>query len=103
MSDGNGSTTRNRSLWPLAIGLATFLLHALIAWRFPLPGIFRKYALAAEQLLAGELPQERLMDFSPLYFHLSLAAERLLPQPEPSAVGVRKEKRIYNRGQNGSQ
>ncbi len=67
---------------PLLIGLATFALHSLIAWRHPLPGAFRKYGLAAEQYLAGELPTERLIDFSAFYFHLSVMAERLLPWPE---------------------
>ncbi len=68
--------------WPLLIGLATFALHSFLAWRYPLPGVFRKYGLAAEQYLAGELPAERLIDFSAFYFHLSVAAERLLPWPE---------------------
>lgn len=75
--------------WSLAaIGLATFTLHALIAWRFPLPGTFRKYGLAAQQLASGELPPERLVDFSPFYLYLSLAAERWLPRPEAALVGL---------------
>ncbi len=76
---GETGTTRRWSLW---IGLATLVLHSLVAWRYPLPGAFRKYSLAAEQYLAGELPAERLVDFSALYFHLSVWAERLLPAPE---------------------
>jgi len=68
--------------WLLLIAGATFLLHALIAFQAPTPGTFRKYNLAAEQFLSGELPSERLMDFSPLYLYLSLAAERVLPNPE---------------------
>ncbi len=68
--------------WLLLTAGATFLLHALIALQAPTPGTFRKYNLAAEQFLSGELPSERLMDFSPFYFYLSLAAERLLPNPE---------------------
>ncbi len=74
----SGKTRR----WPLAIGLATLALHGLIAFCYPLPGTFRKYNSAAEQYLAGELPVERLTDFSALYFHLSVWAERLLPWPE---------------------
>ncbi len=73
---------RTSDRWPLAIGLATFALHGLVAWLFPLPGAFRKYSLAAEQYLAGELPLERLVDFSAFYFDLSVLAERLLPWPE---------------------
>ncbi len=68
--------------WPLAVGLATFALHCLVTWQYPLPGAFRKYSLAAEQYLSGELALERLMDFSALYLHLSVLAERLLPAPE---------------------
>ncbi len=71
-----------RSWWPLAIGLATLALHGLVAGCYPLSGAFRKYSLAAEQYLAGELPGERLVDFSAFYFHLSVLAERLLPWPE---------------------
>ncbi len=71
---------------PLWIGLATLALHSLIAWLYPLPGAFRKYSLAAEQYLVGELADERLMDFSALYFHLSVWAERLLPAPETTLI-----------------
>ena len=56
--------------------------HGLLALWIAVPGSFRKYSRAAEQLLAGELPAERLVDFSPLYFELSLWLERLVPQPE---------------------
>ncbi len=84
MVDG-GSGIRRRRL-PLAVGFAAFVLYALLARLYPLPGSFRKYALAAEKYLAGELPAERLMDFSALYFHLSVAAERLLPNPEATLV-----------------
>ena len=72
----------SRRWWPLAIGLATLALHGLVAWLYPLGGAFRKYSLAAKQYLTGELPAERLMDFSALYFYLSVWAERLLPWPE---------------------
>jgi len=68
--------------WPVRIAVLTFLFHALVAVGFDLPAVFRKYNLAAEQYLSGELPVVRLMDFSPFYFHLSLAAERLVPEPE---------------------
>lgn len=67
--------------WAVGAGLLTFVFHALVALWLPLP-TFRKYSLAAEQYLSGELPQERLMDFSPLYFHASVLAERLFAQPE---------------------
>ena len=58
------------------------LLHGVIAFLVPLPGIFSKYSLAARQHLSGELPTERLMDFSPFYFHLAVLYERLFAHPE---------------------
>ena len=83
MSETNATGWHDRrGYWALGLGLATLLLHTILALRYPTPGAFRKYALAAEHYLSGILPTERLMDFSPFYFHLSLAAERLLPQPE---------------------
>jgi hypothetical protein len=72
---------QKRWRWAAGAGLTTFALHGLIALWLPLPS-FRKYSLAAEQYLTGALPQERLMDFSPLYFHLSVLLERLVGQPE---------------------
>jgi len=67
--------------WAVGVGLATLVLHVLIALCFPLPA-FRKYSLAAEQYLSGELPDERLVDFSPLYFHLNVLMEEMFDQPE---------------------
>lgn len=67
---------------PAGVALAVLLLHGGLAVLIPLPSYFRKYALAAEHRLSGVLPIERLMDFSPLYFRLSVLAERLLPHPE---------------------
>ncbi len=81
-----GESDARRRYLPLAVGLGSFVLHALLAWRYPLPGTFRKYSLAAEKYLAGDLPAERLMDFSALYFHLSVVMERLLPAPEAVLV-----------------
>lgn len=79
-----------RSWWPRKIWLVVgwIVFHAAIAWFFPPPGVFRKYALAAEQYLQGTLPDERLMDFSPLYFYLSVATERFFDNPETVLVGL---------------
>lgn len=70
-----------RAAGPALVAVAVLLLHGLIAIRSPSPGSFQKYNLAAAQWLAGELPTERLLDYSPLYFYLSVAGERLLPNP----------------------
>ncbi len=83
MTDKANRASEKRTLAsPWAVAAVTLLAHTVIALMTPLPGYFRKYALAAEQYLRGELPLERLVDFSPLYFHLSVAAERWLPAPE---------------------
>ncbi|MCP4660495.1 MAG: tetratricopeptide repeat protein [bacterium] len=74
--------------WPVWVALMTFLFHSLIVVGFHFPAVFRKYNLAAEQYLSGELPAGRLMDFSPFYFHLSLAAERLVARPEAVLHGL---------------
>lgn len=81
MSSRHRQTSRSRR-WVWGVGLATLIFQAAVAWTWPLPGAFRKYGLAAEQWLRGELPTERLMDFSPLYFHLSVALEHIFDRPE---------------------
>ncbi len=81
-------TAALRRRWAGLVGLATLLLHSFLAWRFPMPGAFRKYGLAAEQWIRGELPTERLMDFSPLYFHLSVLLEKTSARPESLLHGL---------------
>lgn len=66
--------------WPLAAAAAALAVHLLVAFLVDVPGVFYKYPRAAANQLAGELPQERLMDLSPLYFELNVAATRLAPQ-----------------------
>ena len=73
---------------PLFIFLAALIVHLLVAAWFPVPGIFVKYNEAAAQILSGDLPQERLLDFSPLYLWISLAAERFLPAPRLVLQGL---------------
>ncbi len=67
--------------WPLGVAVGTMLLHGLLVLWLPM-GIFRKYAVAAELRLGGELASERLLDFSPLYLAVSTLAERMLARPE---------------------
>lgn len=68
-------------LSPVGVGVATLLLHVSVAAWFHFPGAFGKYSLAARQYLSGELPSERLFDFSPFLLYLSVAAEKLFPRP----------------------
>ena len=86
LNEAPGPAPAGRRRWLLWVGLGTLALHVLIAWRYPLQGNFRKYGLAAEHYLSGELPGERPMDFSALYFHLSVLAERFLPWPETALM-----------------
>jgi len=65
---------------PLAAAAATLAVHLLVAFLVDLPGAFNKYPRAAALHLAGELPEERLMDLSPLYFELNVAVTRLAPE-----------------------
>lgn len=86
---GDDALDDGRSLrGPMVATLLTLLLHAGLAWWLPMPGLFDKYGLAARQYLAGTLPGERLMDFSPLYFHLSVLAERLVSRPDLLLQGL---------------
>lgn len=73
---------RRRLPWPLLAAAATLAVHLAVALAFPLPGIFYKYGAAADLYVAGRLPAERLIDFSPLYFHLAVLAKRLSGRPE---------------------
>lgn len=72
----------------LVTSTGTLALHALIAALGPDIGSFRKYSVAAQKYLANDLASERLADFSPLYFHLNVAAERFLPNPEAALVAL---------------
>lgn len=49
---------------------------------------FRKYILAAEQWRAGELPAERLVDFSPAYLRLARIAVGRFDDPEGVLLGL---------------
>lgn len=68
--------------------VATLAIHSLLAWWTPSAGIFAKYSAAAELLLAGDLPRERLVDFSPLYLQLAVFAERLADDPVRLLLGL---------------
>lgn len=86
-----------RAPWILA-GVV-FVLHSAIAFVSGFVPPFDKYGTAARARLAGELPLERLVDFSPLYLDLVTLLEWLVPHPSAvlrtlqtvavaSAVGV---------------
>lgn len=73
------------ALWVFA---AATLIHVVVLWVFPGTGVFAKYTLAAEQLLNGDLPTERLVDFSPLYLELCVVLQRFVPSVYPILQGL---------------
>jgi hypothetical protein len=60
---------RGRGL-PWLVGGAVLALHAALAATVPQPVHFDKYPTAARLFLAGQMPAERTLDFSPLYLGL---------------------------------
>lgn len=87
--------SRLLSGWPgpaapwLAAAALALAVHVLVAVAFDVPGAFDKYPRAAAHHLSGELPPERLLDLSPLYFELNVMAVRLAPaRPELLVHGL---------------
>ena len=61
------------------MGLVTAAIYTAVTLAFfPARLQFAKYPRAAEQYLAGTLPPERLLDFSPFYFYLHVLQGALL-------------------------
>ena len=59
---------------------AGLILLALLTWArvrlidsLPDQGYFAKYTIVADQILAGRIPRDRLLDFSPLYLWFVVA------------------------------
>ncbi|MEM6796065.1 MAG: hypothetical protein AAF725_18965, partial [Acidobacteriota bacterium] len=73
-SSSEPKVSHRAAFWMWTAAAAGFLL---LSARVPAAATFRKYSVAAERFLTGELPAERLLDFSPFYFALTLLAERL--------------------------
>jgi tetratricopeptide (TPR) repeat protein len=66
---------------PLGLGALAALLHGYLIFEY-LPGSqLYKYTFAVEKYLAGRLPEERLLDFSPLYFYLHLFVHKISTHP----------------------
>jgi len=62
------------------VALVSAVMFGLMVFRvFPADQQFVKYPLAAAQIIAGTLPRERLLDFSPLYLQVHLLQVRLFP------------------------
>lgn len=81
-----GSPSRAR-IEAAAVGLGTLLVHLWVQARWPI-GRFLKYPRAAELRLAGELPAERLTDFSPLYLELCTLLARVFDDPQAWLGGL---------------
>lgn len=67
-----------------ALGLFVFCLalHAALIFTVLPPARFVKYQAAAMQIADGTMPVQRFLDFSPLYLHLHILAQRLFSQPD---------------------
>ncbi|HEY8131022.1 MAG TPA: hypothetical protein VII12_03955 [Thermoanaerobaculia bacterium] len=62
------------------LGIAGMIVLALLTWSrirlidsLPDQGYFAKYTIVADQILAGHIPRDRLLDFSPLYLWFIVA------------------------------
>jgi len=66
---------------PALIALAAALFLTLVNFAFPPDGPLLKYPMAAAQYLRGELPSERIADFSPLYLALHVAVQKVGADP----------------------
>jgi len=80
---GTGTAAGGGRAWPraAAVGAAIAALHLAVRLLVAGPH-FLKYSLAAKAWLEGTMARERLVDFSPLLFQLSLALERWTGRPE---------------------
>ena len=56
----------------VVLALATWARVRLVD-ALPDQGYFAKYTIIADQILAGHIPRERLLDFSPLYLWFVVA------------------------------
>lgn len=73
---------RRKALVALVIVVVIMFAHGLVIARlFSEEKPFRKYPLAVEKYLKGGLGPERLLDYSPLYFHFQAAVHRLSEKP----------------------
>lgn len=67
--------------WAIGIFLFTFLVHSLIALSLFPTNIAAIYQLAARQYLDHTFASERIVDFSPLYLYVHIAAHALVHNP----------------------
>ncbi len=86
-----GGTLRTASggwIEPLAVSLSTAAVHTyLLGVRFR-SGSFEKYVDAARLLREGNLPAERLVDFSPFYLLFHRIAAAVFSRPDAVIVGL---------------
>ncbi len=76
---------RSAPTWQMTAAVAVVALVVLVAIgsKIRAAGLsFSKYPVAAEMVLDGSLARERIIDFSPLYLGLHVAATRFLPAPK---------------------
>lgn len=79
--------SRRQILLP-GVFLLSLCLHGALVFRVLPPNLFIKYPVAARQYLSGALPPERLMDFSPLYLYLHIAAQKFVDSADAFVLWV---------------
>ena len=59
----------------------SILFHSIIVFKLFPTNISFKYQVVAQQYLNNTIDDERLLDVSPLYFYVHIAAQKLLKRP----------------------
>ena len=67
---------------PIGIFIFAIASHSLIIFFYLPPVQFQKYTIASRMYVHEELPKERLMDFSPLYFAMHIVLQKIFPRPD---------------------
>ena len=80
---------RNYRAIPLFFLIIALLVHSAIILNLtPASGRpFQKYLSGAEKLISGDLPSERISDFSPLYLQYHVLLNKVFKDPVPPALG----------------
>ncbi len=85
------SITRNKNrIIPLSLLIIAILVHSAILLNLvPISGKpFQKYLSGAEKLISGDLPSERISDFSPLYLQFHILLNKTFRDPVAPALGM---------------
>ncbi len=79
---------RTRKTFLFILFIFSILFQSVIIFEVLPPNAFFKYQVAAQHYLTHELEQERLLDFSPLYFYVHVIVKTCFPNPNPVILGI---------------